>query len=269
MRRSLNLPAVALLARYGPQRFAAQLHEAGLILPPRSRASLPVILGGAGITLRKLMALYAALGTDGRLQPLRLLGNEPASRGRPFLSPMAASMVAGILTRPVPGGGPPGIAWKTGTSAGNRDSWAMGFDRTHLVGVWVGRPDGSARPGKAAADVALPILARVFGLLPPAPRTVPAMPSVASFARTPGEAMTLLFPPPAATISGTGPLTLRVAGGERPLTFLVDGAILPSDAALRETSWTPPSAGFYRVLVEDSAGRSAAASVRVIAGPRG
>ncbi len=170
LRRSLNLPAVTLLARYGAQRFAAALRGAGLVLPRDAEASLPVVLGGAGLTLRRLMSLYAALGTDGRLVPLRLLASDPAADGSVLLSPAAAGTVSGILTRPFPGGGPGGIAWKTGTSAGNRDSWAFGFDREHLVGVWVGRPDGTVRPGEAAADVALPILARVFALLPPAPR---------------------------------------------------------------------------------------------------
>lgn len=266
LRRSLNLPAVALLAGYGPQRFAAALRGAGLVLPRDAEASLPVVLGGAGITLRRLMALYAALGTDGRLAPMRLLAGD-APGGTVLLSPAAAETVAAILTRPFPGGGPGGIAWKTGTSAGNRDSWAFGFDREHLVGVWVGRPDGSARPGEAAAGVALPILARMFALLPPAPRTAPSLPRVASLAAAPtGDPLALLFPPPAATLEGLGPVVLRASGGERPLVFLVDGAAVASAPALREARWTPPGPGFYQVSVLDAAGRSARAAVRVVAG---
>ncbi len=266
LRRSLNLPAVALLAGYGPQRFAAALRGAGLVLPRDTEASLPVVLGGAGITLRRLMALYAALGTDGRLAPLRLLaGDAPGATA--LLSPAAAETVAAILTRPFPGGGPGGVAWKTGTSAGNRDSWAFGFDREHLVGVWVGRPDGSVRPGEAAAEVALPILARVFALLPPAPRAPLSLPRVASLGAVPaGDALSLLFPPPAATIEGVGPVVLRASGGERPLVFLVDGAAVESAPALREARWVPPGPGFYQVSVLDAAGRSARAAVRVTAG---
>ena len=266
LRRSLNLPAVALLASYGPQRFAAALRGAGLVLPRDAEASLPVVLGGAGITLRRLMALYAALGTDGRLAPLRLLAGE-APGAADLLSPAAAETVAAILTRPFPGGGPGGVAWKTGTSAGNRDSWAFGFDREHLVGVWVGRPDGSVRPGEAAAEVALPILARVFALLPPAPRAAPSLPRMASLAAAPaGDPLALLFPPPAVTIEGMGPVVLRASGGERPLAFLVDGAAVESAPALREARWTPPGPGFYQVSVLDAAGRSARAAVRVTAG---
>src|SRR5690349_8892082 len=67
-------------------------------------------------------------------------------------------------------GAPPGIAWKTGTSWGGRDAWAMGVDARHVVGVWVGRPDGTPLPGATGARMALPILARLFERLPAAPR---------------------------------------------------------------------------------------------------
>ncbi len=266
LRRSLNVPAVTLLARYGAQRFVSALHGAGLVLPG-AEASLPVALGGAGLSLRRLMALYAALGTDGRLAPLRLLATAPATEGAPLLSPASAGSVADILTRPFPGGGPGGIAWKTGTSAGNRDSWALGFDRGHLVGVWVGRPDGTARPGGAAADVALPILAHVFALLAPTPRPATPQPAAGTLAGPlPGDALNLLFPPPSATIEGGGTVLLRASGGERPLVFLVDGAILASTPALRDTRWTPPGPGFYHVTVLDAGGHAAQAVVRVTDG---
>ena len=266
LRRSLNLPAVVLLSRYGPQRFVAALHDAGLVLPAGATASLPVILGGAGITLRDLTALYAALGSDGRLQPLRWL-DAAAPLSHLLLSPVSAAEVADILTRPFPGGGPEGIAWKTGTSAGNRDSWALGFDRAHVVGVWIGRPDGTARPGGGGADVALPVLARVFALLPPHPRVAAPVSRMASLTGPASpNTLTLLFPPPFVTLAGVGPIELRAQGGERPLTFLVDGVVVASVPALRETRWTPRGSGFYDVAVLDNAGHSARAHVRVVAG---
>ena len=160
LRRSLNLPAVGLLERYGAARFAAALAPAGLKLPRDAEGSLPVILGGGGMRLRGLVALYAALATDGRFVPLRLARDEaPASS--PLLTPAAAAMVATILTRPFPGGG-------TRTASPGRPApappagmpGALGFDRAHVVGVWVGRPDATSQPGVAAADLALPPLAR-------------------------------------------------------------------------------------------------------------
>jgi penicillin-binding protein 1C len=255
LRRSLNLPAVGLLARYGAARFAAALAAAGepLRLPRGAAPSLPIVLGGAGQTMRGMMALYTALATTGSVG------------GKPLLTPAAAQMVAAILTRPFPGGAQQGIAWKTGTSWGDRDNWAFGFDRAHLVGVWVGRPDGTAMDGGAAADHALPILAQVFGLLPAAPRAmaVPAARMV-SLAVTPeADPLRLLFPPPGAVIEGAGAVDLKAMGGTRPLRFLVDGAPVPSIAALRNTAWTPPGPGFYRLTVLDAAGAIASAAIRV------
>ena len=171
LRRSLNLPAVALLDRVGPLRFAATLRAAGatLRLPHGADPSLPLALGGDGITLRDAAALYAALATDGTGGPLRLLAGQPPPRPD-FLAASAAHAVADVLTRPLPEFGPRGIAWKTGTSWGGRDAWAFGFDSRHVVAVWIGRPDGTPLPGATGASLALPLLSRVFDLLPRAAR---------------------------------------------------------------------------------------------------
>lgn len=267
LRRSLNLPAVGLLARYGALRFAADLAAAGtpLTLPRHALPSLPIILGGAGLDMRALMALYAALATDGRVAPLSLAGPLPAAPPR-LLSATAAREVADILTRPFPHTlqGRDGVAWKTGTSWGGRDNWAFGFDRARVIGVWVGRPDGSAMDGGAASDHALPLLARLFGALPPAPRTPAPAPRTVSLAPTPAaDPLRLLTPPPDAVIEGLGPLELRASGGQRPLHFLVDGAPIPSEPARRETDWSPPGPGFYHLTVLDAAGTAARATLRV------
>jgi len=264
LRRSLNLPAVALLDRVGPLRFAATLKTAGvpLRLPEGADASLPLALGGAGVTLREVASLYAALAGDGAAAPLRLLGADPVAP-RPFLAPRAAATVAGVLTQRLPDRGLPGIAWKTGTSWGGRDAWAFGFDNSHVVGVWVGRPDGTALPGATGRSLALPLLGRVFDLLPPAPRALPPPARPERQIASAADALRLLFPPPQAVLSDDGPVTLRAMGGRRPLTFLVDGAPLPTDPARRETAWNPPGPGFYRLTVLDADGAAARAGVRV------
>ena len=267
LRRSLNLPAVALLRRYGPARFAAHLAAAGasLSLPRGAAPSLSLALGGAGISARRLAALYAALATDGAVVRLHLRAGQrrPA---RPLLSGAIAAEVADVLTRPLPDSTEGGIAWKTGTSAGNRDDWAVGFDRRHVVLVWVGRPDGGALAGAAAIERAVPILHQVFALLPPAPRTVRPLPAPRDLAAGPAEApLRLAAPSPNAVVAALGPVALRAVGGRRPLIFLVDGAPIASIPALRVARWRPAGPGFYRIRILDAEGRSVRARVRVVA----
>jgi penicillin-binding protein 1C len=194
------------------------------------------------------------LATEGSAGEPRILP-EPKATGGPFLQARAAEAIAAVLTQRLPDSGLPGIAWKTGTSWGGRDSWSVGFDRAHVVGVWVGRPDGTPLPGATGRGLALPLLARVFEILPSAPRdpSPVARPMPASVSSS-SNAPRLLFPPPDAVVSGDGPVTLRVMGGQRPLTFLMNGAPLGTDPARREVSWTPPGAGFYRLTVLDADG---------------
>lgn len=265
LRMSLNLPAVALLEQLGALRFASALKAAGAPprLPSGALPSLPLALGGAGTTLREMVGLYAVLGGGGVAAPLRLLPGPPADRAT-VLEARAAAAVAGILVQPFPGGGPEGVAWKTGTSWGGRDAWAFGFDGLHAAGVWVGRPDGTALPGATGRQMALPVLARLFHLLPAAPlERQRARPAIAA-SEAPADRLRLLFPPPGAELAGeAGAVTLRAAGGRRPLTFLVDGAPIASERARREASWTPPGPGFYRVTVLDADGAAQRAEVRV------
>jgi penicillin-binding protein 1C len=270
LQRSLNLPAVALLDRVGPLRFAATLRAAGvtLRLPPGADPSLPLALGGDGITLRQATALYAALATDGSGGPLHLLADAPPSPRPAFLSASAAREVADVLTRPLPDFGPRGIAWKTGTSWGGRDAWALGFDRRHVVAVWIGRPDGTPIPGATGTSLALPELSHVFDLLPKSPRSnlfnheQPRRVTAVT-----ADALHMLFPPSGAVLSADGPVTIRVMGGRRPLTFLVDGAPLSTDQIRRDANWQPVGPGFYHLTVLDADGTAVRANVQVRAIP--
>ena len=264
LRLSLNLPAVALLDGVGPARFAASLRSAGAapVLPRGVDASLPLALGGAGTTLRDMVGLYALLGDGGRAGALRFTPGQGA--GAPVLEARAAAAVAGVLVQDFPGGGPRGVAWKTGTSWGGRDAWAFGFDGRHVAGVWVGRPDGTPIPGLTGRDAALPVLAKLFALLPEAPLERATIRAGAAPAALGTDPLRLLFPPPGAVLAeGAGPVVLRVAGGRRPLTFLVDGAPIARDAARRELGWVPPGPGFYRIAIMDAEGALVAADVRV------
>lgn len=275
LRMSLNIPAVALLDRVGALRFASALKAAGtpMRLPRGADPSLPLALGGAGTTLRELTGLYATLAADGQAAPLRvtcaLVGCAAPEDATRVIEARAAQAVGSVLVQAFPGGGPHGIAWKTGTSWGGRDAWAMGFDMRHAVGVWVGRPDATPMPGATGRSLALPVLARVFSLLPAAPREGIRVRPVAGVVQDgPADRLRLLFPPPGAVLAeDEGAVTLRAAGGRRPLTFLVDGAPIPHEPARRETSWTPEGPGFYHVTVLDADGVAVRAEVRVRPGP--
>jgi membrane carboxypeptidase/penicillin-binding protein PbpC len=235
---------------------------AGLRLPPGAAPSLPLALGGATTQLRTLARLYAALATDGASVPLRLRADMPPPPPAPLLQPSAARLVAEALTREFPQGGPAGVAWKIGTSWGGRDAWALGFDAGSVAGVWLGRPDGTALPGATGLSAALPVLAQVFALLPPAPRDAP--PDLAPAPVSAVEAsLRLLFPPPDATLSADGPVPIRVMGGRRPVTFLVDGVALASSPASRSALWQPDGAGFYTLSAQDADGAVVRARVRV------
>ena len=253
LRQSLNQPAVALLNEVGPLRLASVMKAAGATprLPPGAEPSLPLALGGVGVTLREMVGLYAMLGDGGRMGTLSVI------------EPRAANLVSAILVQPFPGGGPAGIAWKTGTSWGGRDAWAMGMDQRHVVGIWVGRPDGTPMPGATGARLALPLLAQTFERLPSAPRAPIPPRAVSAAAPMPTDALRLLFPPPRATLAEAGRVVLRASGGQRPLTFLIDGAPLTTDPARREVAWVPPSPGFYRITVIDAEGAAARTELRV------
>ncbi len=270
LRHSLNLPAVALLHELGPLRFASALKAAGA--PPRlpvgNDPALPLALGGAGETLRDMATLYATLADGGRAAPLRYLPSAAEPPRRQVLERRAAAMVTGILVQPFPAGGPAGIAWKTGTSWGGRDAWAMGFDGQHVAGIWVGRPDGTPMINEAGlptgARLALPLLAQLFERVPAHPLQGSESRAIASPLAERVDRLRLLFPPPGAVLAeGEARVTLRAAGGRRPLVFLIDGRPLGHEAAKREAAWSPEGPGFYRVTVLDADGIAAAAQVRV------
>ncbi|MBJ6984554.1 penicillin-binding protein 1C [Luteimonas sp. MC1750] len=176
LRLSLNVPAVDILDRVGPARFAARLDHAGIGLrfPRGSRPNLALILGGTGARLEDLVGAHAALSRGGTAGRVRYTPADPVVERR-LLSPGAAWIVHEVLAaNPRPGerddtfdaGRRPRVAWKTGTSYGFRDAWALGTSRRYTVGVWVGRPDGTPLPGQYGAVTALPLLFEVFDSLP-------------------------------------------------------------------------------------------------------
>jgi penicillin-binding protein 1C len=171
---SLNLPAVQLLEAYGPKRFAGELRSAGvpLLLPPLAEPNLALILGGAGSRLEDLVSGYSAFARGGKAARLRFQPQDVLYERR-LLSPGSAWIVRRILSGQArPDRDPraqlvqrPTLAWKTGTSYGFRDAWAIGVAPRYLVGIWIGRPDGTPVPGQFGLASAAPLLLQVHDLL--------------------------------------------------------------------------------------------------------
>ena len=188
---SLNVPAVAVLDKVGASRFTARLAQAGgaLVLPKGEVPGLAMGLGGVGVNLTDLVALYAGLARLGTTVPLaERIADE--RRGAPaprrLLDPVAAWYVGNILLGTPPPDNAAGgrIAYKTGTSYGYRDAWAVGFDGRRTIGVWVGRPDGAPVPGLIGRVAAAPILFDAFARTGKLPAALPGAPKGALIAAT-------------------------------------------------------------------------------------
>lgn len=171
---SLNLPAVQLTEALGPKRFAAQLRNGGmtLVFPLAAEPNLAMILGGVGSRLEDLVAGYSAFARGGNSATLRLQPQDSLYERR-MMSPGAAWIIRRILAgqaRPELDAHAelverPPLAWKTGTSYGFRDAWAIGVGPRYLVGIWIGRPDGTPVAGQFGLASAAPLMFQVHDVL--------------------------------------------------------------------------------------------------------
>ena len=255
-----------------------------------------------------MAGLYAGLARGG--QPIRLvhrqdditraaaerLRGHDERRPRHLLSPVAAWYVTDILKDAPPPDSARGgrIAYKTGTSYGYRDAWAIGYDGRHVVAVWVGRPDNASTPGLMGHGAAAPILFDAFARISPHRAVLPAAPpgvlSVAGSAlpatlkrfTEPGQMRTsgpyidrplvFAFPPDRADVEveqashtddAFDPLLLKAEGGVLPLTWLADGQAIGTTTHRRQLVWQPAGRGFFKLSVIDAKGRVDRVTVRL------
>jgi penicillin-binding protein 1C len=191
--RSLNVPAVYLLKEYRYERFHALLKNTGLTLTkPPDHYGLSLILGGAEGTVWDITGMYASMartlnhyfnypGTNRydksdfhapvyHEQSVKSPGIAESS----WLSAAAIYQTMDVLKEVYRPGEETGwryfrsskkIAWKTGTSFGFRDGWAVGVTPQYAVGVWVGNADGEGRPGLTGTETAAPIMFDIFSQL--------------------------------------------------------------------------------------------------------
>lgn len=301
---SLNVPAVKMLSAVGPTRLMGRLKRAGLepVMPPMTQPTLAIALGGVGTTLADLTALYAGMARGGEAISLTWRPDEVAGAAkgtglqtvakRRVLSPVASWYVTDILKGAPP---PPNfkrgsIAYKTGTSYGYRDAWAVGYDGRHTIAVWVGRPDAVSTPGLMGRTAAAPILFDAFkrisehraafapappGILDASGANLP--PPLKRFREGPDDAVAagpfleppvlIAFPPDRAELererSSEDPMIFKAEGGALPLTWLIDGSPIKSDPHRRDVMWQPGETGFVKLSVVDAKGRVDRVTVRL------
>ena len=196
--RSLNIPFVRLLGNYGLDKFHRQLQRIGIttLSHPASYYGLTLILGGAEGSLWDIAGAYTSMSRtaghyytyEGRYDPrdwrpphyLVSQKTPPTAAGRrsktPTIFGAAACWSAFDAMQEVERPDSEGnweyfqssrrVAWKTGTSLGFRDAWAVGTTPKYVVGVWVGNANGEGRPGLIGVEVAAPVLFDIFNLLP-------------------------------------------------------------------------------------------------------
>ncbi len=229
LQQSLNVPVVQVFQHLTPHYFLKSMRDAGIQLAVEA-PTLSLILGGVGTTLEAQVQLFSSLATEGRIYPLKMLQTseiEPKPiTGNTLLSPEASW----IITKTLRSVSPPKrlntrkIAWKTGTSYGYRDGWALGVSPDWTVGVWIGRPDAVPNVGILAGDIAAPMLFDIFGFLPKdqvafqkpyrvMPETI-CWPSGRKQSQVPADECLETFQ--IDTIAGNVPRTLYDAKGESP-----------------------------------------------------
>lgn len=187
---SLNIPAVRMLRTYGIARFADLLRNAGMstLNRPADDYGLTLILGGAEGNLWDISSMYASMAAMARAgeadtaprfrTPSVLLGQPAQTRGDTPITPGSAWLTLDALLE-VPRPGEEGawrsfasskrIAWKTGTSFGLRDGWAIGSTSHYTVGVWAGNASGEGRPGLTGSTMAAPLMFGLFNGMPDSP----------------------------------------------------------------------------------------------------
>ena len=190
--QSLNIPAVKMLQKYNPERFLNLLQKTGFSTfdKPADYYGLSLILGGGETTLWELTGVYASLSRvlnrflnekkyfrEDYHSPNLIFNPADTMKTREDDPPLSASSIwltyeaLQKVNRPESESGwqyfstSPGLAWKTGTSFGFRDGWAVGTTPRYVVGVWVGNATGEGRPGLTGITAAAPIMFDLVNLM--------------------------------------------------------------------------------------------------------
>lgn len=274
LRRSLNVPAILIAEGVGLPRCIGLFQAVGIELPPAalSHSGLSVAVGGAEVRLLDLTSAYATLGRQGIWQKPRLFLDEPIQKRTVLDANVCASLDEILSSRQRRPAGMdklapddvPWFMWKTGTSSGRRDAWAIGHNRKVAIGVWAGRFSGLGDVELVGGKAAEPLLAQLFDL--PALRVIEAPPPATAWTVT----QPLPPPPersetPTITAPRSGSTFIAMAGQAivRPhlshpasVTWFLNGLRIEDDAAERLVL----SPGRYELRSVDGTGTASAVS---------
>ncbi len=246
LQQSLNTPVIQVLNQIGPGYFFDWLtqHPITMHFPKnhQKRPGLAVGLGGLGMSLHDLVQLYGLL-----------------ANGKLLTQPSQTWVSHTLAQTPMPDlcHQNPGIAYKTGTSYGFRDAWSIGYDNNHVVGIWVGRADGTPCTGYHGRQIAAPLMMQIFNYLGVTPIVFPSSTARADqhtnqplrFQSSEKTEFKITMPKTNTTVCApeNGGIYLQTNATEATLWY-VNGSYLGEAKAGDEAYyWKPPQVGFYQI----------------------
>lgn len=284
---SLNIPAVSVLNHIGPQYLLSRLISLDMPLSYQGDPGLSLALGGVGFSLHGLVELYCALANSGRFSPVKFQPGDANSSGKKLLGPIANWYVDDIL-RTLPGSalhpesGLNQIRYKTGTSYGYRDAWAIGYNQRYTVGVWTGRIDGGYGKGTTGLRSAVPVMLQLFASLPEIAqhdkKKVPLkgilsgshqdLPANLQWFGSNGNILhhqhnpTISYPVNGSVVSFIGVsredqhIPLKARGGTPPFHWLINGEVMQKPQNGADIFFNPQDPGGVHITLIDSKGKS-------------
>ena len=288
---SLNLPALEVMQALGADNFVGRLNyqQPRLVLPAQAAPNLGIILGGVGIKLYDLTALYAALAHDGVLRPLKVITSAENSTEVKLWQASAARATYQILQgSPAPAGfvNDLKISYKTGTSYKYRDAWAIGSLGRLTIGIWTGRSDGSPSLPLSGIEKAAPLLFTALGqledyqhtqelpdlssdvLLRPTPPMALSQVAVAALGRVqrtePSGALApklrLDFPQHGSKIAlgHSGRVMVKIVGGNAPYYLLVN-----DELQVHSEYFEPKRNGVHHLTIIDVSGANVSCTITI------
>jgi penicillin-binding protein 1C len=270
LQRSLNIPAVKVLHKLGPERFKSKLAQAQI--PLRHGEGLPIALGGAGLTLHELVSLYTALGNEGkvtRISSSPVSASKAREEAQSLFGAAEIAQINHLLSNNTAGAGRlhgrikrQAVAYKTGTGPGGSDAWALGTNGDYVVGIWIGSPTGDYLAKNTGLAQAVPVMNKVFDGLPAgqlaqqAPQAAPAALASADKATT---ELVLHFPVDSSVIEGRNmraPIPIVMENAQYPVLAIINGS--ESQSLVKgNTNIKLTQPGSYQLSLVDATGSGA------------